>query len=275
MITEATFVTGNHMTYELLLGTYPDGCPMVKHDAGLHEASVCSIMLRTARVDALLAVLFWVDTLRERYGPQAIVFNLPFIPGARQDRLNPEGDRLFTLLSVARAINTRNFSKVRVFDPHSDVAPGLIERCEAWGPFNLLTTQKITYDAVIAPDGGAEKRAMGVAKHLNVPLYHAWKSRNVATGQISGFGCEPIPESVQKALVVDDICDGGGTFIGLRGAVPEHVSLDLYVTHGLFTAGTEKLRKMFGRLICTDSVCDGGEGITLIPVCNLLRRTTT
>ena len=51
-------------------------------------------------------------------------------------------------------------------------------------------------------------------------------------------------------IVVDDICDGGGTFIGLakllkgRGAI----KCTLAVTHGLFTKGFDKLADHFDEI---------------------------
>jgi ribose-phosphate pyrophosphokinase len=167
-----------------------------------------------------------------------------------------DGDRLFTAKSVAQAINTREFKKVVVLDPHSEVAPALIDRCVAIKPADILAKQDVgylkeKYQAVISPDAGAEKRALGVAQLLGVPLIH-----------------------IKSALVVDDICDGGGTFLGLRSVVPEETKLGLYVTHGLFTAGTEKLAAAFDQILCTDSLLDlsVSQDVKIIEVCNYLTK---
>ena len=55
---------------------------------------------------------------------------------------------------------------------------------------------------------------------------------------------------------MDDICDGGGTFLGLadelrkRNAGPLHLA----ISHGIFSKGTEVLRQKFDRLFTTDSI---------------------
>jgi ribose-phosphate pyrophosphokinase len=267
------FTTRGGSKHNLKVGKYPDGSPLVTHNL-LYEPPVESILVRTSRVDDLVAVLFWVDALRAR-GNQEITLALPFIPGARQDRLMSDGDRLFTAKSVAQAINTREFKKVVVLDPHSEVAPALIDRCVAIKPADILAKQDVgylkeKYQAVISPDAGAEKRALGVAQLLGVPLI-----QDVGTGKISGFGCEKFSYGhIKSALVVDDICDGGGTFLGLRSVVPEETKLGLYVTHGLFTAGTEKLAAAFDQILCTDSLLDlsVSQDVKIIEVCNYLTK---
>jgi ribose-phosphate pyrophosphokinase len=56
--------------------------------------------------------------------------------------------------------------------------------------------------------------------------------------------------------VVDDICDGGGTFALLRDAMPPEVSLDLWVTHGGFTGPEHSRQALAGyhRVHTTDSL---------------------
>jgi len=264
-MSEIEFTAGGEV-HALQVQHYPDGAPRVAH--GADESAIFAVLLRPRSLDTFFAALFWIDALRHRHGHRHTLL-LPFVPGARQDRLTLTGDRLFTLRSVAQAINDRQFDFVHVLDPHSDVAPALIERCVVMSPADILETHRDlpTYQAVIAPDGGAEKRAGAVARMLGVRLLRAWKTREVGTGKISGFGCEPIPAGVSRALVVDDICDGGGTFLGLREVLPNALELDLYVTHGLFSAGTEKLLTSFGHIYCTDSIIADRPGVTVLPIC--------
>jgi ribose-phosphate pyrophosphokinase len=69
------------------------------------------------------------------------------------------------------------------------------------------------------------------------------KKRDPLTGHLSGFEIKnynPNPNADgQDLLIVDDICDGGGTFVGLakelRKAGAKKVYL--YVTHGIFSKG--------------------------------------
>src|ERR1051325_4669315 len=86
---------------------YPDGTPRFDAPAATPEA----ILLRPRSMAAFTAALYWGDALANR-GHAVPSLVLPLIPGARQDRLNPSGDYLFTLKSVAQAINARHFPSV-------------------------------------------------------------------------------------------------------------------------------------------------------------------
>jgi len=56
-------------------------------------------------------------------------------------------------------------------------------------------------------------------------------------------------------LIVDDICDGGGTFLGLAEELKECNSGDLYlaVSHGIFSKGSQTLLDNFKSIYSTDS----------------------
>ena len=114
-----------------------------------------------------------------------------------------------------------------------------------------------------------QERAYRIAASLRVPLYHAWKTRDVTSGALAGFGIEPVRAG--NYLVVDDLCDGGGTFIGLADLLDASgARADLYVTHGLFTKGTQALLDRFTRVFCTDSVIGDRPGVTILPRCSAL-----
>lgn len=260
---------------------YPDGMPGVKQAGlmGIHNTRHFKrLLVRVTSAAALLDAMFFVDALVERGVPVPELI-LPYVPGARQDRLFDEGDYLFGMKSVAKLINERKFPKVTVVDPHSDVTPALIDRCEvihsdvAFTDFDYTRdgsrgkddgwpgarydplVDHAQYTGVLAPDGGAEKRATRVAKALGLPVYRAWKKRDVRDGSITGTGNEIIPDEVAagKLLLVDDLCDGGRTFIELANHM-DYVRCDLFVTHGLFSKGLKPLFDVFENVITTDSV---------------------
>lgn len=217
-----------------------------------------------------MSALFWVDAIQERGYPTPRLI-LPVMPGQRQDRLNPEGDFLFTAKSVAAEINARNFPWVMLVDPHSLATPALVNRAIVTDATsfvsNLLLGER--YHGVISPDAGADKRAEKWAHLMRVPLFRAWKTRSTETGKISGFGAQTTPKG--HYLVVDDICDGGGTFLGLGSVVRERgVTLDLFVTHGYFSNGLDKLGEMYRNIYCTDSVIGEKGSATVLPLCSAI-----
>lgn len=276
MIDRAEVVFGcKYGTETRTFGKYPNNEPFYKPKLPWNLPSETieeySMLLRPKTIDALMAALFYVDAIQERgyYTPHLI---FPFALGARQDRLNTSGDFLFTAKSIAKEINLRNFPTVTVVDCHSEVMPALIDRCRNVSLANIIVSPSFSlsgnrYDGVISPDAGAEKRASAVAKVLGLPLYHAWKKRDVATGELTGFGVQELPawardtintnRSIPRYLIVDDICDGGGTFVGLAKHIKEYVvrcDLDLLVTHGLFSQGLKSLATYFDTIYTTDSV---------------------
>jgi ribose-phosphate pyrophosphokinase len=193
---------------------------------------------------------------------------MPFAFGARQDRRNISGDILFGAKYYADIINAVGFNEVAIVDPHSNVIAGLINNRRIISAGDVLRAGMGAkfgsyYAGVIAPDAGASARAYDVAEKIGAPkVIQAWKHRDVADGHITGFGIEPIEAG--EYLIVDDICDGGGTFNGLASILPEGVVCDLYVTHGIFSQGLRELRKNFKRIITTDSLPNYETELTII-----------
>lgn len=257
--------------YKPEVKTYPDGTPIIAWSEGIPDKDVDSILVRPNSIGDFVAAMFLVDAWVER-GNSIPRLLIPNVPGARQDRLNDSGDYLFTAKSVARMINDRNFPEVVVVDPHSEVISGLIDRCHVVHSDWVLLNHRpfgMKWDAVIAPDAGAEKRANAVAKALQIPVViHAGKTRDVTNGKITGFWLQDIAdEGVERVLVVDDICDGGGTFLGLADEIDKAgYEADLYVTHGIFSQGTKALNERYTEVICTDSIVKSRENVSVLPI---------
>lgn len=235
------------------VGMYSDGVPMVKTDQFKEIVEKAdTLVLRAESLSQFVVAMFLVDSIHVM-GGRIEKLILPYLPGARQDRVNVEGDVLFTSYSVAEMINSRGFSRVLVLDPHSPMMPSLIRNVEEY-PLERVAScyNPKNWDAIIAPDKGAKDRAEQFAKALGLPVVYASKVRDVSTGRLSGFSVEV--ESGKKYLVVDDICDGGGTFVGLGEKIVEQgASADLYVTHGIFSKGTKELNKLYGIIYTTNS----------------------
>ena len=218
-----------------------------------------------------------VDAIK-RCGPTRLGLFIPYFPGARQDRASP-GTAL-TVKVYADIVNAMNLDKVVVVDPHSDVTRAVLH-CEAVSAAEILKLHNAQYDALISPDAGAEKKAFDIAQTLGIKhVIFARKHRDVATGKLSGFSIDTSNWPPNKCLLVDDICDGGGTFVGLAShCIKQHAHLwyaDLYVTHGIFSAGLDHLHKHFGKIITTNSLPQANEGldvIDLFPIGNAMMRS--
>lgn len=101
---------------------------------------------------------------------------------------------------------------------------------------------------ILLPDKGSLTRYN--LEDFGVPVLHATKHRDPETGRLSQF---TVPALMPRVLIVDDICDGGGTFLGLADAIDFRTELYLYVTHGIFSKGVHELYKRFKAIYTTRS----------------------
>ena len=114
--------------------------------------------------------------------------------------------------------------------------------------------------AIVSPDAGALKKIYDIAKEFNITnVTTASKVRNLETGEIVRTELPGmILKDIEHILIIDDICDGGRTFIELANVIREHTHIPIYliVTHGIFSAGFEKLSDSLEGIFCTNSYSD-------------------
>lgn len=253
-----------HPTFEMM--TFPAGEAHIKI---ANENTGKGPLTEVARLygadgNDLMMLAMWADAAHRR-GAKTVLM-VPYLPGARADHADfvPFGTGVY-----ADLINSLRVDQVICFDPHSPVMPGLIDNVTVIHSAALvrqhivgradqdMTAQR--YAGIIAPDKGAVARAQAVADACHLPLYKAEKHRDPDTGKLSGFGCEPLPAE-GKLLVVDDICDGGGTFRGLAAStgLPKE-RLGLFVSHGVFSGAAPGLHESFGEIWTTDSFRPAGD----------------
>jgi ribose-phosphate pyrophosphokinase len=245
------FVGDNFESQIKNLRLYSDGTPMVKvEDFNDIVEYADTIVVKADNLQTFITAMFLVDSIHIS-GGNIHTLVLPYIPGARQDRINPTGDVLFTLSSVASMINNRFFDTVLALDPHSHSSFNLISNLVDY-PLELVAEKVWNgYGGIIAPDKGAVYRAQEFDIHSKGVTYGS-KHRDVATGKLSGFGIDV--EAGKHYLIVDDICDGGGTFIGLNEKIKEQGAFaHLYVSHGIFSKGLLTLLDEFGTVYTTDT----------------------
>jgi ribose-phosphate pyrophosphokinase len=84
------------------------------------------------------------------------------------------------------------------------------------------------------------------------------KIRDVKTGHLSGFSVFSDDLKGKDCLITDDICDGGGTFLGIADALRKKGAGWVYlaVSHGIFSHGFEKLEAALDGIFTTDSFKD-------------------
>jgi ribose-phosphate pyrophosphokinase len=169
---------------------------------------------------------------------------------------------------ICPIINSLNFSKVSVLDPHSDVLEACLNNYEKTNNHFLvaLALNSICADmsgsvCLVSPDAGAYKKVFDVAKEFNIEkIITATKVRDLKTGQILHTEV-PTPDMHNdiKYVIIDDICDGGRTFTEIAKAIKASrptAKIYLVVTHGIFSGGFYELDELFENVFCTNSYED-------------------
>lgn len=177
--------------------------------------------------------------------------NCPYLPHARQDRYSGVGQpySLKTLVKIFERFEHRVIFQVA--DLHNDDA-SILKEIDPDRDFikNISHPEQAllakNYDYIICPDNGAIERAFLFAFDCsNSRVIMCEKTRDPSTGKLSNPKVILNGESLEgkKLLIVDDICDGGGTFEMLGQELKKFspARLDLYVTHGIFSKGLEAM----------------------------------
>lgn len=117
---------------------------------------------------------------------------------------------------------------------------------------------------LISPDAGSNKKIFDLAKSINYTgeIIRCDKLRDISTGKIIETIVYKDDLKGRDVIIVDDICDGGNTFIQLAKVLKQKNAGKIYlvVTHGIFSAGFDGLGEYFDGIYCTNSVKDVRDG---------------
>lgn len=264
-IGDAFFASSRDNTVKFEEFRFPGGELGVRLDLSTLETYrpvIIKAHMTKAEDPVLLALL--VDALR-RAKIEKISLVLYYVPYARQDRVANRGES-HSIKVFADMINAMGFDNVAIYDPHSFVTEALIDNCSVISKLDLFAAMNLSIDwkntVVVAPDAGAVKSVFEVASRFGAGGFAtASKVRDVATGKI--IRTEFTEDVMNKrVLVIDDICDGGRTFVELAKLIrpQEPARLELYVTHGIFSKGYDELAEYFDRIYTTNSFHPNARG---------------
>lgn len=279
---EFTPITNGVIPLEFIIGTFPGGEPNFRIEDIPSDAEKLIITQRYNSVADLMLIIIATDAAR-RAGFRDISLVLPYFPAARQDRVCNPGESL-TVKVFADLINGCKFSEVRIYSPHSEVTPALldnvslIERDEEFLKRIIVDNGFNTYKEIniVCPDAGAGKRVSKLAKFvatefpfMKVNLIRCEKVRDVSTGALKEFFVQAEDLGVYPTIICDDIVAYGGTFKGLGDVLRQKNAGDLilFTSHADCVEGLQNMVDYFYKVYTSNSKRDwvipaGGGPIT-------------
>lgn len=240
------------------------------------------IISRLNNMEDMGLIICAVACLR-RLGIKEIHLNVPYLLGARSDRKFAEGGNSYLVDVIAPLINAQNFESVTVLDVHNpDVTAACVKNLVVESNIPLVTWSLANIQAdkgngqstnlfndvvLLSPDAGASKKIQKVADAIGYKgdIITCSKERdndgnltrvNVPLALGAGHGKKDL-------IIIDDICDGGATFINITKRIKEYKydnKIYLIVTHGIFSKGYSELAKYFDGIYCTNSYANTLKG---------------
>jgi ribose-phosphate pyrophosphokinase len=257
------------------ISKFPDGQQMVdiESDQMYINGLAVNIVSRMNSFRDIELIIAANQALREM-AVGSVSLYVPYFLGARSDRKFRKGGTNYLKSVICPIINSQNFNTVIVLDPHSDVLEACLNNFEKIDNHTIVKHALRNIDnkndahnriVLVSPDAGALKKIFDVAKEFRIDkVITASKVRDIKTGKIlktdipslkGNFCMDPN----HKYVIVDDICDGGRTFIELAKAIRlqrSDAKIYLIITHGIFSAGFEELNNWFEKIFTTNSCGD-------------------
>lgn len=246
--------------------------------------------------DELIALIHTIEIVNVYYGIGHIELTLNYLPYARQDRICNPGE-INGLEWILNLLDSMDVNKLNILDVHnpSKINPMNYNMHITNTHVSDILLKNIpligNYNFIVAPDAGSANKIRQVVDRSNnifnkntshgelndimKAFYHIEpiffeKTRDQQTGKIEDISIstesitllesfDVLERKNKRVLVVDDICDGGGTFLPIAHILRVEYDIkyiDLFVTHGIFSKGTVDLLNEYNNIITTDSFAE-------------------
>jgi ribose-phosphate pyrophosphokinase len=218
----------------------------------ISEQNKVQVWMRMPSSDDIFVCLNILDALfRQEVNPKNIELHIPYLPYGRQDRVCTQGESFALQVFANTLVANAWFSKLVMYDAHSSASWNVFSKYlfEVENKSQADCAKYLPrFDALVAPDKGASTK---VNTHFQVrgfdtKVFTLNKVRQDGRVIYEDYAYDTISG---KVCVVDDICDGGATFLSLAEMLwrtqPNIKSLNLYVTHGIFSKGVAELLKFY------------------------------
>ena len=218
-----------------------------------------------------LGLIIAANTALRRLGAKEIYLYIPYLMGARSDREFQNGGNSYLVDVIAPILNLQAFESITVLDVHSNVAPACIKNLKMIDNADLVNfalneiypniTKRMYLESncvLVSPDAGASHKIVKLAEKIGYKgdIITCSKERD-NDGKLTSTVVPLNGISKRKDfIIIDDICDGGRTFINIaKKLIEEEIDGKIYliVTHGIFSAGFKELSEYFDGIYCTNS----------------------
>ena len=220
-----------------------------------------------------LEILISINSILKELGAKSVSVYIPYFLGARSDRKFGIGETNYLKNVICPLINAQGFKEVKVFDPHSDVVEACLNNFTKVSNIDFvrksLTSLYMYYMPpnsnniiLVSPDAGALKKIYDVAEATKYnEVITATKHRDVSSGKITHTEVPDLSNysDTSSFIIIDDICDGGRTFIELSKVIKKqkpNAKVYLVISHGIFSQGLEILSQHVDRIFTTNSFKD-------------------
>ena len=240
------------------LKRFSDGEIWAKYSENIRGLEVFIIQSTNTPAENIMELLVMIDAAK-RASAKRITAVIPYFGYARQDRKDQPRVSITAKL-LANLITVAGADRVMTMDLHAAQIQGFFDI-----PFDHLYGSSVFYGkfdhlhtnlAIVSPDVGGIKMARSYAKLLNCGLVVIDKRRpkqNLSEvvniiGDVNG----------KDVLIVDDLIDTGGTFVGAIKALKEKGAKDIYgaITHAILSGdAVNRIEKSeLTKLFVTDTV---------------------
>lgn len=225
--------------------------------------------------DYIMECLIIIDACK-RSMAKSITLICPCFPYARQDKKDESRAPISAKL-LANILEKAGINRLVVMDLHASQIQGffdipvdniysfpLIDSYFKETYFKDLTLEQIQQKYVlVSPDAGAIKRTLKFAKMMKLKAVFMHKERNYQiSNTVDNMFIVGDPKDIEgkTAIILDDMCDTGGTLIKCANLLKESgaASVICGVTHGILSGpAIEKLQKTdsITKMIVTNSLC--------------------
>lgn len=255
-------LTGDNKVIEVIYSTFPAGEEYVKikDTEAVKNSQEIVITVLDASSKTIIQALMLADAVKIINPEVTISGYMPYLPYGRQDRVCSSGES-FSLKLFSEMMKLR-FDNIYSFDMHSKASEILFDNTPIPRSYISTSTQTIKclkefldFDFLaLSPDKGAIRRAQLLTPGRDIAVLNKIRD-NGKIIQTTDEKSVRLIENAKNIVISDDICDGGGTFLGAASFIRKFnkdAKLYLVISHAIFSKGIKELLEIFEDVLVVD-----------------------